>query len=107
MFEIYLVSLSGFDYVSGQGGTPVLLQDVAYVEEAAVANVVGTIGGEAIIGQVVNKGLSSPSLYNGTATIAPVTNEVVVELSHLESGTLTEISSQTVSGTITLLVQGY
>lgn len=107
MFNIYLVSLSGFNYVSGQGGTPVLLHDLSYVEEASVANVVGTIGSEAIVGQIVEKGLSSPALYNGTATITPVTNEVVMTLSNMVAGTLSEISSGVVSGTITLLVQGY
>lgn len=104
---IKMVSLEGFTYVSGQGGTPALIKEVSYVEKAAVLNVVGAIGSEAIVGQVVGVGLSSATLYNGSATIPPVTNEVVLTLSNMASGTLTEIASGTVSGTITLMVQGY
>lgn len=107
MFKIFMVELSGFNYVSGQGGTPVLLDNLSYVEEAAVENVIGTIGEEAIVGQIVEKGLTSPALYNGDATIEPVSNEVVMTLSNISSGTLSEIASGVVSGTIILLVQGY
>lgn len=84
-----------------------MLDDLSNVTHAQVTGVSGTIGETRSYGQVNAISLASGSLYNGSSTVYAMTNEVVLQLSTNVGGTITELSTGTVSGTISLIAQGF
>lgn len=101
------IAISGFYYVTGQGGTPYSVSELANVVQALPSYVSGTVGETQVFAQVSKIGLDSGSLWNGTSTVYAHTNEIVLLLSTNDGGTIVEQGTGTISGTVYLSVTGY
>lgn len=104
VYEVRLVQFSGFLYTSGQGGTPLYVHEIANVESAAVVAVSQYSGSLEMVGDVVGVSLMSGSVATAPS---PTTNEVLIQLFENSAGTLTEIATGTISGTVNLMVTGF
>ena len=100
-----LIQFSNFLYTTAQGGSALYVAEMNIVTKAAVVSVAALDSGKEIFGNVVSVGLSCATVASATLVTA---NEIMIKLTELGTigGTVTELGTGTISGTISLLVVG-
>ena len=100
-----VVTFTGFNYTAGQGGTPLYAENFTDVQNAAVVGINGQFAGSlALFGDVKGVNINSATVATGTL---PTSNEVLLFLYNNVAGTVTEISTGTVSATIFVSIEGH